>query len=53
MPAKKTILSDAERAKRIREAAKKTGTSDDPKLLERVIRRIAIKPKHPLATKPR
>lgn len=40
MPAKKTILSDAERAKRIREAAKKVGASDDPKVLEQALKKL-------------
>ena len=41
MPAKKTQLTDAERAKRIREAAEKHGTSNDPKDLEKAFKRAA------------
>ena len=40
MPAKKTILSDAERAKRIRETAAKIGASDDAKVLERALKKL-------------
>lgn len=41
VPKKKTHLSEAERTKRIRETAKTIGTSDDPKDLERAIKRVA------------
>jgi hypothetical protein len=40
MPAKKTKLSDAERAKRILETAEKHGTSNDPKDLERAFKKV-------------
>ena len=40
MPAKKTILTDAERRKRIRETARKIEASDDPKVLERALFKI-------------
>lgn len=40
MPAKKTILTDEERAKRIRETAEKHGASDAPKVLEGALKRI-------------
>jgi hypothetical protein len=40
MPAKKTVLTDAERAKRIREAAEKIGASNDPKVLDRALKKI-------------
>jgi len=43
MPAKKTTLTDEERAKRIRETAEKIGASDDPAEFERAFKRIAIK----------
>jgi hypothetical protein len=36
MPAKKTKLTDAERAKRIRAIAREIGTDNDPESLERV-----------------
>ena len=36
----KTHLSEAERAKRIRETAKAIGTSDDPKDFERAFKRV-------------
>ena len=40
MPAKKTVLTDAERAKRIREAAAKYGTSNEPKDFERAFKKV-------------
>jgi hypothetical protein len=40
MPAKKTRLTDAERAKRIREAAKELETSNDPKEFERAFGKV-------------
>jgi hypothetical protein len=40
MPAKKTILSDAERAKRIRETAREIGTDNDPESLERAFKKV-------------
>lgn len=40
MPAKKTILTDAERARRIRETARKIEASDDAKVVERALKRI-------------
>ncbi len=40
MPAKQTVLTDKERAKRIREAAAKYGTSNDPKDLERAFKKV-------------
>lgn len=43
MPAKKTHLTDAERAKRIREAAAKAEASNDPKEFERAFRRVTEK----------
>lgn len=45
MPAKKTHLTDAERAKRIREAAKKAEASNDPKEFDRVFKAV-IRPKN-------
>jgi hypothetical protein len=44
MPAKKTKLTDAERAKRIRETAREIGTDNDPKSLERAFDKI-VRPK--------
>jgi hypothetical protein len=41
MPAKKTTLTDAERAKRIRETAREIGTDNDPKSLERAFDEVA------------
>jgi len=41
MPAKKTVLTDEERAKRIREAAEKIGASNDPKVLDKALKRVA------------
>lgn len=40
MPAKKTKLTDTERAKRIRETARDLGTSNDPKDLERAFKKV-------------
>ena len=42
MPAKKTVLTDAERAKRIREAARKIGASDDSNVLDKALKKIII-----------
>ena len=40
MPAKKYTLTDAERAKRIRETAREIGTDQSPKALERVFKKV-------------
>jgi hypothetical protein len=40
MPAKKNHISDEERRKRIREAAKKLDTSDDPKEFEKAFKKV-------------
>jgi hypothetical protein len=40
MPAKKTNLTDAERAKRIRETAREIGTDNDPESLERAFKKV-------------
>jgi hypothetical protein len=40
MPAKKTTLTDAERAKRIREIAREIGTDNDPESLERAFKKV-------------
>jgi hypothetical protein len=46
MPAKKTELSDTERAKRIRETARETGTDNDPASFDRAFEAVAsAKPK--------
>jgi hypothetical protein len=47
MPAKKTILNDAERAKRIREIAREIGTDNDPKSLERAFKNVVLRHKPP------
>ena len=41
MPAKKTTLTDAERARRIREIAREAETSNDPKDFERAFAVVA------------
>jgi hypothetical protein len=46
MPAKKTTLTDAERAKRIRETAREIGTDNDPESLERAFKKV-VRPKDP------
>jgi hypothetical protein len=40
MPAKRTSLTDAERAKRIRETAREIGTDNDPESLERAFKKV-------------
>src|ERR1700730_13420496 len=40
MPAKKTILTDAERTKRILETAREIGTDNDPESLERAFKKV-------------
>ena len=40
MPKKKTKLSDAERSRRIRETAREIGASNDPKVVERALKKI-------------
>jgi hypothetical protein len=40
MPVKKIILTDAERAKRIRETALKIETSNDPEAMERAFSKV-------------
>jgi hypothetical protein len=44
MPAKKTKLTDVERAKRIRETAREIGTDNDPESLERAFKKV-VRPK--------
>ena len=44
MPAKKTNLTDAERAKRIRETAREIGTDNDPQSLERAFEKVVRPP---------
>jgi hypothetical protein len=44
MPAKKTNLTDAERAKRIRETAREIGTDNDPESLELAFKKV-VRPK--------
>jgi hypothetical protein len=41
MPAKKTSVTDAERAKRIRDAAREAETSNDPASFERALAAVA------------
>lgn len=40
MPAKKTQLTDAERAKRIRETARKIEADESPKALDRAFKKV-------------
>lgn len=42
MPAKKNTITDEERAKRIRETARKIETDDDPEKFDRTFRKIAM-----------
>jgi hypothetical protein len=43
MPAKKQQITDAERAKRIREAAHELETSNDPKDFDRALAKVVTK----------
>jgi hypothetical protein len=45
MPKKKTVLSEAERRKRIRETARVLETSNDPKDFERAFTKVTARPK--------
>jgi hypothetical protein len=47
MPVKKTILTDAERAKRIRETAREIGTDNDPESLEVAFKKVVTRHKPP------
>jgi hypothetical protein len=47
MPAKKTKLSNAERAKRIRETAREIGTDNDPASFERAFEKVVKQPQKP------
>jgi hypothetical protein len=49
MPAKKTKLTDAERAKRIRETAREIGTDNDPASFDRAFEKVVKQ--SPSATK--
>ena len=40
MPAKKTTLTDAERAKRIRETAREVGADNDPASFDRAFEKV-------------
>ena len=40
MPAKKTVLTDEERRKRLRETARVLETSDDPKDFDKAFKRV-------------
>jgi hypothetical protein len=50
MPAKKTKLTDAERAKRIRETAREIGTDNDPASFDRAFKKVVRPP--PRSEKP-
>jgi hypothetical protein len=50
MPAKKTQITDSERAKRLQEAARELGTSDDPKALDEAFRKVVPRAKGSKAT---
>jgi len=54
MPTKKSSLSDAERAKRIREAAREAGTSNDPASFDRAFEKVigGEKKRQPTRAKP-
>ena len=44
MPAKKTTLTDEERARRIREIAREIGTDEDPKSFDRAFSQVVKAP---------
>ena len=48
MPAKKATLTDAVRAKRIRETAREIGTDNDPASFERAFTKV-VQPTRPMA----
>jgi hypothetical protein len=50
MPAKKTNLTDAERAKRIRETAREIGTDNDPASFDRAFEKVVRPPPRPERT---
>lgn len=43
MPRKKTVLTDEERAKRIRDTARDIGAADDPKVLDRALKKLVVR----------
>ena len=43
MPRKKTVLTDEERSKRLREAALKHGTSEDPKDFKKAFAKVVAR----------
>ena len=45
MPKKKKTLSDAERAKRIRETAREIGTDNDPASFDRAFEKVVRAPR--------
>jgi hypothetical protein len=47
MPAKKSKLTDEERAKRIRETAREIGTDNDPAAFERAFGKVVQSSKQP------
>jgi hypothetical protein len=51
MPAKQKKLTDAERAKRIRETAREIGTDNDPEALERAFKKVVTS--RPAVSRPR
>jgi hypothetical protein len=46
MPAKKTVLTDADRAKRIRETAREIGTDNSPEAFDKAFKKV-VKPSVP------
>ena len=50
MPVKKTTLTDSERAKRIREAAREAGTDNDPASFDRAFEKVVRPPKQLVKT---
>ncbi len=49
MPAKKSTITDAERAKRVRETAREIGTDNDPASFERAFEKVVKRPREETA----
>jgi hypothetical protein len=52
MPAKKTVLTEEQRRKNLRETAQKLETSDDPKDFERALKHVASRKSKPVTGTP-
>ena len=52
MPAKKTVLTDAERAKRVRETAREIGTDNELKSFEKAFKKVVTAANRERTSKP-